>query len=37
MAVYQIMTDYLSLPRSANCQLEQVNHAVQALSHPKEK
>jgi len=37
MAVYQIMTDYLSLPSSANCQLEQVNHAVQALIHPKEK
>ena len=37
MAVYQIMTDYLRLPSSAECQLEQVDYADQALTHSKEK
>ena len=37
MAVYQIMTDFLSLPSSPECQLEQVDYAKQALTHSQEK
>jgi len=37
MAVYQIMTDFLRLPSTAECQLEQVDHADKALNHSKEK
>jgi hypothetical protein len=35
MAVYQIMTDFLRLPSSAECQLEQVDYPEKALSKPK--
>jgi hypothetical protein len=36
MAVYQIMTDFLRLPSTAKCKLEQVDYAAQALNHSKE-
>jgi hypothetical protein len=37
MAVYQIMTDFLSLPSAAECHLEQVDYANEALTHSQEK
>ncbi|MEX0694028.1 MAG: CsgG/HfaB family protein [Rhodospirillales bacterium] len=37
MAVYQIMTDFLNLPSTPACKLEQVDHADKALTPPKEK
>lgn len=35
MAVYQIMTEYLGLPTTAECQLERTNYAEESLSKPK--
>jgi curli biogenesis system outer membrane secretion channel CsgG len=35
MAVYQIMTDYLGLPSSAQCKLERPTFAAEALLTPK--
>lgn len=35
MAVYQIMTDYLGLPSSAQCQLERPEYAADALQTPR--
>jgi len=35
MAVYQIMTDYLGLPSSPECQLERTTHAEEYLPKPK--
>lgn len=35
MAVYQIMTEYLGLPTSAECQLERTAYAEESLSKPK--
>ena len=37
MAVYQIMTDFLRLPGSLKCRLEQADYADEALPNPKEK
>lgn len=34
MAVYQIMTDYLGLPSSPQCQLERLSYAADALPNP---
>lgn len=35
MAVYQIMTEYLGLPTTAECQLERTNYAEESLTKPK--
>lgn len=35
MAVHQIMTDYLGLPTSAECQLERTTYAEESLPKPK--
>jgi curli biogenesis system outer membrane secretion channel CsgG len=37
MAVYQIMTDYLGLPSSPECQLERTTYAEESLPKPKGK